>query len=241
MQNDPYNSQLFSEADDPPLKFDNPSVRSNFIRKVYLILCTQLVFTSASVTYVASNPNSAEFYQTNTYLLIIAVVVYLVTLYSLFCVRSLARKVPINYILLTLFTFAMSFIACCSVAFADPQLVVFAAFLTALVVIALTLYAFTTSTDFTMMGGLMFIISMLLFGIILLSFFFVSKIFEIILASLLCFFYGIFLIFDTQLIVGGRAHQLEIDDYIIGALSLYIDIVRLFIEILQILQLTNQN
>lgn len=41
--------------------------------------------------------------------------------------------------------------------------------------------------------------------------------------------YGFYLIYDTQLIIGGRHSELEIDDYIIGALIIYIDIIVLFL------------
>ena len=46
--------------------------------------------------------------------------------------------------------------------------------------------------------------------------------------------YGLFLIIDTQLIVGGGRHELSIDDYVIGALVLYLDIIYIFIELLRI-------
>jgi FtsH-binding integral membrane protein len=47
--------------------------------------------------------------------------------------------------------------------------------------------------------------------------------------------FGFYLIYDTQLIVGGKRYELDYDDYIIGALMIYIDIIALFVELLQIL------
>lgn len=47
--------------------------------------------------------------------------------------------------------------------------------------------------------------------------------------------YGFYLMFDTQLICGGKTWQLSEDDYVIGALILYMDIIILFIKILSIL------
>jgi FtsH-binding integral membrane protein len=46
----------------------------------------------------------------------------------------------------------------------SKKLLVYAALLTALMVSGLTLYACTTKTDFTMMGGLLFVGSMVLLG-----------------------------------------------------------------------------
>jgi len=49
--------------------------------------------------------------------------------------------------------------------------------------------------------------------------------------------YGFFLIFDTQIIVArqGRYAYLSYDDYIIAALNLYLDIIILFIKILELI------
>ncbi|CAD8126093.1 unnamed protein product [Paramecium sonneborni] len=44
-----------------------------------------------------------------------------------------------------------------------------------------------------------------------------------------------FLIYDTQLIVGEHSYYLSVDDYTIAALLLYVDIVILFLKILEIL------
>lgn len=49
------------------------------------------------------------------------------------------------------------------------EIVVAAAALTACIVVGLTVYAFTTKTDFTMMGGAIFIFFFLLLGVGLLA------------------------------------------------------------------------
>jgi FtsH-binding integral membrane protein len=46
---------------------------------------------------------------------------------------------------------------------------------------------------------------------------------------------GIYIIYDTQLIVGEKSEKFSIDDYVFAAVCLYIDIVRLFLYILRIL------
>ena len=55
------------------------------------------------------------------------------------------------------------------------------------------------------------------------------------MCCVMCVFYGFYIIYDTQLIVGGRKHELSYDDYIIGALMLYVDIIGLFLELLELL------
>jgi len=44
-----------------------------------------------------------------------------------------------------------------------------------------------------------------------------------------------YLVIDTQLVCGGKTWKLSEDDYIIGALILYVDIIILFIKILTLL------
>mmetsp|Transcript_26309 Transcript_26309/g.23178 ORF Transcript_26309/g.23178 Transcript_26309/m.23178 type:complete len:144 (+) Transcript_26309:162-593(+) len=81
----------------------------------------------------------------------------------LMCCLRVARKVPTNYILLGIFTLCESYLVSFISAFYDPTIVVLAAFLTATLTFVLTLYACTTKSDFTTMGGLLFILGWGLF------------------------------------------------------------------------------
>lgn len=47
-------------------------------------------------------------------------------------------------------------------------------------------------------------------------------------------FYSGYLLVDTHLILGGRHHELSLDNHILGATILYVDIIQLFLEILRI-------
>ena len=47
--------------------------------------------------------------------------------------------------------------------------------------------------------------------------------------------FSIYIIIDTQLIMGGRHQELTLDNYVLGAVLLYIDIIRLFSNILQLI------
>lgn len=46
---------------------------------------------------------------------------------------------------------------------------------------------------------------------------------------------GIYLVIDTQLIIGGRRLELTMDDYVVGALILFIDIIQIFLYLLALL------
>ena len=119
--------------------------------------------------------------------------------------------------------------------FTTPDVVLMAAVMTLGITSALTVYAWTTDTDFTGWGGFLwvFLVTVILFGIfaiisdipILLQFY----------SALCCLLFGLYIIYDTQLIVGGKQFQLSEDAYIIGALNLYIDVIMLFIHLMEIL------
>lgn len=47
--------------------------------------------------------------------------------------------------------------------------------------------------------------------------------------------YMIYLLIDIQLVMGGKRNNLTMDNYVMGAIIIYVDIVRLFVNILRIL------
>lgn len=116
----------------------------------------------------------------------------------------MARQVPNNYIALALFTFCQSYIVstvCSSVYLAfeknGAQLVLASALLTLVVTVALTIYAFTTSSDFTIFGGLLFICGIGLLFLGLFAMIFSCPLLNLIYSFLATILYGIYLIYDT--------------------------------------------
>ncbi len=95
---------------------------------------------------------------------------------------------------------------------------------------ALSIYAATTKTDFTMMGGMLFAcsIGLLLFGIFAGIFYKTCPVLHIFFCLIAIVLYSIYLIYDIQLLVGGKTYEFTIDDYVIASVCLYIDIMLLF-------------
>ena len=211
--------------------------RMGFIRKVYGILSTQLCITAGAVTAVKVNPELDETFR-SPMVNGIAIGLLVISIFlqcTLMCCKHIARKTPTNYILLFAFTGCFTFAVCAITAFYPASDVLVAAAMTAGVTVALTIYACTTKTDFTMCGGLFFILGAVLMIIVIFSWIMTfSEFWHPIVAGILCIIYGLYLIYDTQLIVGKGQHKLSKDDYIIGALMIYVDIVMMFIELLKI-------
>ena len=218
--------------------------RLNFVKKVYTILAVQLTVTFGFVALVKSSPSLNEMLAADPAfagLALTAMVVALCIQCALICCRKVARKSPTNFVLLSIFTTCWMYSIGWICAQYETEGVLTAALMTLGITIALTTYAWTTKTDFTKLCG-----SFVCCGIVLII---VISLFMSMLSTILYSYteqwypfasgfavivYGLFLIIDTQLIVGGKRHELSIDDYIVGALILYLDIIYLFLELLKL-------
>jgi len=230
-----------SESETISLKDNSFNPRLGFIRKVYGIITTQLLVT-IGISYLAmltSESGFGAFVRTNLPAFWVAVSINLITMILVFCCRKLASKVPANYFMLSLFTLSEAYmVSSVCAAYQEAgmaRLVIMAAVMTAAMTFALTLYACTTKTDVTMYGGILFILGCAIFLFSIFEFFTGNPTLHILVSVLAVIVYGFYLIYDTQLIMGGGTYELGLDDYIIAAIIIYIDIIVLFIRILQIL------
>lgn len=107
---------------------------------------------------------------------------------------------------------------------------------TAAVVIGLTIFAFQTKWDFTMMGGILFVCLILLMLLGIVAIFLPGKIMTLVYSSLGAILFCFYLIYDTQMMMGGtHKHSISPEEYIFAALTLYLDIINIFIYILSII------
>lgn len=108
--------------------------------------------------------------------------------------------------------------------------------ITAAVCLALTIFALQTKVDFTMMGGILLacMVVFMIFGFV--AIFFKGKIITLVYASVGALLFSVYLIYDTQLMMGGdHKYSISPEEYIFAALNLYLDIVNIFIYILTII------
>ena len=85
------------------------------------------------------------------------------------------------------------------------------------------------------MGGILFvgILILMIFGI--LAIFIRNKILDLVYASLGALVFSCYIVFDTQMMLGGKhKYSISPEEYIFAALNLYLDIVNLFLYILAI-------
>lgn len=212
------------------------AARAGFIVKVYSIVATQLVATAVFVCMACWSPAYSEFARTHMAVYISSIIISLICLYALGCYKQIARRVPLNYTLLAVFTICEGYSVSCITNLYTPETVAIAAILTAVTVVALTCYAISRgSQDLTYMGGLLVILFFVMITGFILQFFIRNRVLEILIASCMVIVFGIYIIYDTQMICGGdRAVQFSTDDYMMAAMVLYIDILQMFLELLRI-------
>ncbi|CAH2090801.1 unnamed protein product [Euphydryas editha] len=224
------------DADVKGFDFNEQSIRKSFIRKVYGILMCQLLVTLAFITLFVYHTPTKLWVQRNTYMFWIAFAVVLFCLITMACCGNVRRQSPLNFIFLGLFTVAESFLLGVTSSMYESDAVMMAVGVTAAVCLALTLFAFQTRWDFTVMGGVLLCatVVLLLFGIV--AIFVPGKTVTLVYASLGALLFSFYLIYDTQLMMGGKhKYTLSPEEYVFAALNLYLDIINLFIYILTII------
>lgn len=225
--------------EDPEVKgfdFSDATIRRGFIRKVYSILMAQLSVTLGFIAWFLYHEPTRRFVHNNIWLFFLALVVTFVAMITLACCGEVRRRAPTNYILLGIFTLAEAFLLGVTSAAYEAVEVLMAVGITAAVCLALTLFAFQTKYDFTMCGGflLVSVVILLIFGIV--AIFVHNRIVSLVYASLGALIFSMYLIYDTQLMLGGKhKYSISPEEYVFAALNLYVDIINIFIYILTII------
>ena len=119
------------------------------------------------------------------------------------------------------------------------KVVILAGLSTALVVIALTVYAMKTTVPIEVFAAMSWVVCLAMLPIAIIGIFMALPILHTVYCVLGVLLYSLYLIIDTMYICGGKSLsgnniQCSMDDYIVGALMLYLDIVMLFIYILRL-------
>lgn len=107
-----------------------------------------------------NNDNAKIWMQDNYGLLIACCIGAIVINCAMICFMNLTRTVPINYILLGLFTVCEAYMVASVAAVSETEAVLAAAFSTSAIVISITVYVWFTKTDFTVLGPLIVILGM---------------------------------------------------------------------------------
>nr|XP_033790070.1 protein lifeguard 1-like [Geotrypetes seraphini]XP_033790071.1 protein lifeguard 1-like [Geotrypetes seraphini] len=234
--------------DDPAPEYSNPMeensrfsekvLRRAFIRKVYIILAIQLVITVSIICMFIYWPTLKDWVRYNSWFTYALFPIIFVLVIVLSCCNDARRKFPVNYILLGLFTIVEGLMLGAVSAFFEADAVMWAVGATAFVTLGLSIFALQSKWDFTMASGIMVVILLVLLAFGLLCAIIRSFWLQIVYASLGVLIFAVYLVVDTQLMLGGKhRYSIDLEEYVFGALNLYLDIINLFVFILQLIGL----
>lgn len=217
--------------------FTEKSIRRAFIRKVYAILMCQLLVTMGFISLFVFHEGTKMWARRNGWLFWVAFAIVFVCLIVMACCENVRRQAPMNFIFLGIFTIAESFLLGITSSVYAADAVMMAVGITAAVCLALTLFAFQTKWDFTVMGGALLcaVVILFIFGIVAI-FLPGNRIVTLVYASLGALIFSLYLVYDTQLMMGGKhKYSISPEEYIFAALNLYLDIINIFLYILTII------
>lgn len=205
-------------------------LRQMFIRKVYSLLTLQVLGTVLVGIIIRSSPSIQNWCFNNLWLFFITMVGsfgFLIATYFK------ARSYPTNLFLLAGFTLCEAYGVGMATATVESGVVLQALLLTLTIFVGLTLFAFQTKYDFISWQGVTSIglWTLLGWGFILMFFPQHSSAAELVYSGLGAIIFSIYIVIDTQKILKTS----HLDDEIPATLSLYLDILNLFLFILRIL------
>jgi len=213
------------------------SVRVGFIQKVYGILAAQLLLTTAVAALCMLVGPIRDALVAGRVMMIVFSIAAIGTLVALMFLRE---RSPLNMYLLATFTLfeSLSVGTICAIYESEGAgyLVLEAFALTLLVFGSLTAYCHISKKDFSFLGGFLFASIFVLIGAGFINLILgltgnYSPWFSFLISCAGVLIFTGYILFDTSLII----QKLSPDEYILAAVNLYLDILNLFLYILQLL------
>ncbi len=211
------------------------SIRHAFIRRVYTLLFFQLALTVAVGSIISYFPTIREWSITHPWALFASL---FGSLAFMICSLVWRKSYPNNLIFLGLFTLSESYALGVISSLSDTLIVLEAVLLTAIIFAGMSLFAFQTKYDLTGLYGYLFgaLCGLLGVGFVSLIIPFSSGM-ELIYSIGGAVIFSLYIMVDTQMIMN-KYHP---EEEIAATISLYLDIINLFLYILRILQSVQDN
>ncbi|KAK1442941.1 hypothetical protein BgAZ_304590 [Babesia gibsoni] len=209
-------------------------IRHDFIKKVFAIVGLQLLATFGFVTLCCTVESVKIFMMEHPALMYTAAAIQGVACLLVFFMPSLVDRkggaVTFTVVMTTCMSIVVAYVAS---TYAPFELAV-ACGITLGVTLSLIIFAFQTKWDFTSFIWYIFpiMIAMMISSVLLAIF--PNKTAGIVYACIGAIIFSIVLVLDIQLVVGGKKYEWTIDDYVLAALCIYVDIINLFLHVLRL-------
>lgn len=210
-------------------------IRMSFIRKVYSILTVQLLLTAGLSSLSFFSDNYRNWIQSNSWMMWVSLFGAIGFMLLTYWKR---KSYPTNMLFLAGFTGLEAYSISVITSFYESRIVLQALILTVGIFIGLTLFACQTKYDFTswmpyLFGALWVLI---IFGFMA-AFFPGGKTIELVYGVVAALIFSGYILVDTQLVM----RHYHVEEEIAASISLYLDILNLFLAILRILNSQNNN
>lgn len=154
--------------------------------------------------------------------------------------RSLLRTTPYNYFILTGLTVSQSISLSVVLQGFESNIIVCAAALTLVTFLSLYYIAYSTKDNEYNLGNYIFKL-MIAETVLSLVFFFFFPARSVLLSVVQCMIVAGYILIDLHLIMNNKNKLIQLDDHIFVSINLYMDIIRLFLKILEILEALNSD
>jgi len=229
-----YDPEAAQAAEQVPSSFMEKTqgqIRLALLRKVYAILTMQLLTTVGVAVLFCFSRGISDFVLATPQLFILALVLSFACLIGLFCFK---QKHPYNMVLLGVFTLCESFLVglICAMYYrqGSGELVLQAFGITLAIFVGLTAYTYYSDKDFSFLGGFCMagLLGLMVWGLISWLTGWRSTFWYSLIGALL---FSALIVYDTWLL----SKRFGPEDAIIASIMLYLDIINLFLFILQLL------
>ncbi|KAI9762009.1 MAG: sphingosine N-acyltransferase lag1 [Chaenotheca gracillima] len=210
-------------------------IRMQFVRKVYSILTVQLLATTILSSISFFSPSFKQWIQTNMWLAWLSLFGSIGFMLLTYWKR---KSYPMNLAFLSVFTILMAYAVAVIVSTYETKIVLESVILTLGIFVALTLFACQTKYDFTSWEPYLFgaLWVTILFGFMAM-FFPGNSTLDLVYSVGIALIFSAYILVDTQLVM----RHYHVEEEIAAAISLYMDIINLFLAILRILNSQSNN
>ena len=237
LNNNNENSENMSQEEIKQKEEINYKIFKGFLYKVYGIISVQLLITLIVILIFQKESINSYFKNRPTltgFLNFLSSIGFIATLIVLILKKDLSKQVPYNYISLFIMTFFLSIMcAFFSLSFTKDS-VVFCIFLTLISSVAISIYAYYSTINWGIVLALIIVAISQCFGFLFMLFLLRNSLLEKVLCFLGTLLFGVYLVYDTQVIMKKFGETYGVDDYIYAAIQLYLDIINLFMAILSV-------
>ena len=211
------------------------TIRQSFVRKVYTILTCQIALTTALASVSFFSDTYRSWIQSNSWMMWLSLFGAIGFMLLTYWKR---KSYPTNILFLTGFTALEAYSISVITSFYESRIVLQALVITAGIFVFLSLFACQTKYDFTAWQPYLFgaLWVLIIFGFMA-AFFPGGKTVELVYGVIAALIFSGYILVDTQMVM----RNFHPEEEIAASISLYLDVLNLFLAILRILNSQQNN